>query len=117
MNKKKNTKKNMSVNVSTENYALLKWLNLNFGDKYSWIVDNLLSKYRSCIMADMTDYEKEQVGNLKTIIDTSIFDREKIKQARFKAFDKVFEENFLQLMTKPENRKRVRELLALVEKN
>jgi hypothetical protein len=115
MSDKKPRKKSMSVNVSTENFALLKWLNLNFGDKYSWIIDNLLSKYRACIMSDMTEYEKEQVGNLKTIIDTSIFDREKIKQARFKAFDKVFEENFLQLMTKPENRKRVRELLDLVE--
>lgn len=117
MEKKKASKKNMSVNISTENFALLKWLSLNFGDKYSWVVDNLLSKYRACIMSEMTDYEIEQVNNLKTIIDDSIFDKEKIKQARFKAFDKVFEDNFLQLMTKPENRKRVRELLVLAEQN
>ena len=109
-------KKRLCVNISTKNYALLKWLNLNYQDRYSWIVDNLLSKYHDAITAQMTDYEKEMIANLKVIIDESIFDKKRIEKVRANAFDLAFENKLLELMSNDEKRGKLRELLDMADK-
>jgi len=109
-------KRRLSVSISTKNFALLKWLNLNYQDRYSWIVDNLLSKYYEAITAQMTDYEKKMIEDLKVIIDESVFDKEKIEKVRFKAFDLAFENKLLEMMSNDEQRTKIRELLDMADK-
>lgn len=110
-------KKRLCVSITTENYALLKWLNLNYQDKYSWIVNNLLSKYHEAITSQMSDYEKEQISNLKVILDDSVFDKERIEKVRFEAFDLAFESRLLELIGNDDKRSKLRELLDLADKD
>ncbi len=108
-------KKRMSASISTENFAFLKWLNLNYQDTYSWVIDTLLTKYRETITAQMTDYEKQMIQNLKVVIDESIFDRKKIESVRIKAFDLAFENKLMEFISNDEKRGKLRELLDMEE--
>ena len=104
-------KKKLSISIKTENAALLKWLNLNYSDKASFIIDELLTRYYSRITAEMTDFEKEQVKNLKVVMDNCIFDKKKIEQVRIKAFDLAFEEKLISILDNKEKREKLKELL------
>lgn len=111
----KQNKRVISVSIQTENFAFLKWLNLNYSEKYSHIVDKLLTAYKSAVVEGMTDYEKEQIGNLKTIVDNTIFEKSKIDSLRKIGYEKILSDELVVKMitaiNDPEKRKQISDLL------
>lgn len=55
---KKERKERVTVNLDESNLLILKRLKINYQDDYSFVVNNLLTKYRNDHTKDMTDFEK-----------------------------------------------------------
>lgn len=79
---KKEKKVRITVNLDASNATLLKWLKLNWGDDFSFTVNSLLTRYKNEVTAGMTDYEREQIENLKVVSERGAIDAEKIKDLR-----------------------------------
>lgn len=66
-------KRRSSISITTENFALLKWLKYSTSRDYSSVINGLLDLYRNALTADMTDYEKEQIERLQAPAAETIF--------------------------------------------
>lgn len=83
-------KTRLTVNIDESNFILLHWLKINYRDGYSFTVNNLISRYKMEITEGMTDFEREQIENLKIINDRGAIDLKRINNLRSAALlDKV----------------------------
>jgi hypothetical protein len=78
----KERKVRLTVNLDESNLILLKWLKINWQDDYSATVNNLLTRYRNEVTAEMSDFEREQIASLKIISERGAIDVQKIKDLR-----------------------------------
>lgn len=75
-------KERLTVNIDESNLLLLKWLKINFGDGYSFIVNGLITKYRNEVTEGMTALELEQIEALKVVSDGGLIDKKKVGSLR-----------------------------------
>ena len=75
-------KERISAAIDRENVIFLKWLKLNFGDGFSYTINQLLTQYREKATANMTAYELEQIEKLSVVPDAGAVDRQGFKEIR-----------------------------------
>ena len=109
----KRKKKAISITLTTDNYALLKWLKMNFNDHSSTVINTCLDKYRLEFTRGMTEYEKNQIEQLQVIVEGGIFDKKEIEQMKIKALEnlKILEVN--SMLEDPAKRKKLKELIEM----
>ena len=102
----------LTVNVDESNFVLLKWLKINWQDDYSYTINCVLKKHFDLLTEGMSEFEKEQIRNLKVVGERSAIDLKRINNLRSAALmDKV--DNTLKDEKK---RQAIKALLELYEK-